>query len=87
MSTFFMDKMMSPLDSRRNSAIIRKPTINEDDNHEEDNRNPLDAEPKKRRKLTVDVEEEQCKQYVYDTDEGSVESPTRGCSTCLDCTV
>ena len=86
MSTYFMDKMMSPLGSRRNSAATRNNTVEECDFDMEKDSNPS-SEAKQRRKDTLSPEDPTCKQYVQTIEEDNVKSPTQGCSTCIDCTM
>jgi hypothetical protein len=82
-----MDKMTStPVGSRRNSAVTRKDTIDEAEADVERESN-LNAEMKKLPHITLSPEGHNCKQYVQTIDEDSVESPTQGCSPCIECTM
>ena len=85
MSTFFMDKVISP-GSRRNSSSNRKNTSIDEC---EDDYDVTNDDPGKKCNETVLPDDKNCKQYVLNSNEGNVSgSPTVGCcGTCLDCTM
>ena len=86
MSTFFMDKIMSPSGSRRNSSIVKSPSFGEND-MSEDKDGPINSNNKKKNLVTAPSGDDQCKQYVQNMNEDENLSPTRDCSTCLDCSM
>ena len=79
-----MDKIQDG--SRRNSAATRKNNVDEADADVEREVN-LNDEKKKRPNVTLSPEDQNCKQYVQNIDEDSVETPTQGCSPCIECTM
>ena len=89
MSAMIMDKV-TPLGSRRNSSNegerAQKSPLDERAVDAE-RENHLSPENNKRRNVNIVSEEHNYKQYVHNIAECSVNSPTSGCSTCIDGTM
>ena len=88
MSTFLMDKVLSP-GSRRNSFSNRK-NMSIDEDEDNDIAKGADVnEVGKRCNETNLSDDKNCRQYVINSNGGNVsDSPTSGCcGTCLDCTL
>ena len=88
MSTFLMDKVLSP-GSRRNSTSNRKITSIDEHNDAVNKDGCVNDELGKKINETGLYDHNNCKQYVNNSTEGNhSDSPTAGCcGTCFDCTM